>query len=91
MLLDDLWKAQDDFRKRQDGVNLHSVLDLSVKHFGRTELLQLNNRAKTDRTLLAQLRIKIESVETTSAVDTMLKKEILGMIDSFLRSPHRGR
>jgi hypothetical protein len=86
MLLDDLWQAQDQFRKRQDGDSLHSVIDLSVKHFDRAELLQLNNRAKNDPTLLAQLRSKIENLETTTAVDAMIKKEILGMIDAFLRS-----
>lgn len=89
MLLDDLWKAQDEFRKRQDGANLHWLVDLSVRHFRHPELLQLNNRAKTDRKLLPQLRIEIETLETMGAVDRMIKKEVVAMIDAFLRSPHR--
>jgi hypothetical protein len=86
MLLEDLWKAQDQFRKRQDACNLHSVIDLSLKHFGRSELVQLNNHAKIDRSLLPQLRPKIENLKTSSAVDTMLKREIVQMIDAFFRS-----
>ena len=31
MLLDDLWKAQDEFRKRRDWVSLHWVLDLAFE------------------------------------------------------------
>ena len=85
MLLDDLWKAQEEFRKRQDGANLHWVVDLSVRHLRHTELLQLNNRAKTDRTLLPQLRIEIENLETMGAVNRMIKKEVMGMIDAFLK------
>jgi hypothetical protein len=63
MLLEDLWKAQDQFRKRQDECNLHSVIELSLKHFGRSGSGQLNNQGRIDRNLLTQLRSKIENVK----------------------------
>jgi hypothetical protein len=84
MLLDDVWKAQDEFRKRPDAMTLHSVIDLSAKHLGRNEILQLNDRAKNDPAFLAELRSKIESLQTAGPVNTMIKKEVLAMIDAYL-------
>ncbi len=89
MLLDDFWNAQAQSRRQADGHNLHTVIDLSARHFCRTELLELNNRAKGNPTLLPQLRVKLENLETTKAVDAMVKKEVLEMIDSFLRCSGR--